>query len=152
MGTGGYKSAVPKWEAMEADLRARGITPGTDGWPERSKHWWYGHGGTLNPQTGATIFRVKILVPSQELIKTMDDALAGLFKPERENDELTRALGNPEKGGRTRGKGPGVNWKRGFPEYDDTYRSRQRKKDRDADRLGKIETELAGMKKVVEEG
>jgi len=30
MGTGGYKSAVPKWEAMEADLRARGITPGTD--------------------------------------------------------------------------------------------------------------------------
>ena len=36
LGTDGYKSAVPKWEAMEADLRARGITPGTDTWPERS--------------------------------------------------------------------------------------------------------------------
>ena len=31
LGTGGYKSAVPKWEAMEAEMRGRGITPGTDG-------------------------------------------------------------------------------------------------------------------------
>ena len=59
LGTGGYKSVVPKWEAMEADLRARGITLGTYGWPERSKHWWYGHGGTLNPETGAHFFEKK---------------------------------------------------------------------------------------------
>src|SRR3954469_3747808 len=27
MGTGGYKSAIPKWETMEKDMRARGFTP-----------------------------------------------------------------------------------------------------------------------------
>ena len=56
IGTCGYKSVVPKWEAMEAEMRGRGFIPGTDGWPERSKHWWYEHGGRLNPETGATIF------------------------------------------------------------------------------------------------
>ena len=56
LGTGGYKTAVPKWEAIEADLRKREITPGTNVWPERAKHWWYAHGGTLDPKTGETIF------------------------------------------------------------------------------------------------
>ena len=77
---------MPKWEAMEADMRAREITPGTDGWPERSKHWWYVHGGTLNPETGAKIFQEKILIPSKALIQAMADAQAGKFRPEREND------------------------------------------------------------------
>ena len=132
-------------------MRGRGITPGTYGWPDRPKHWWYGHGGTLDPETGATIFREKFLIPSNALVKAMADAQAGLFRPERENDELTRALGNPEKPGRTRGKGADVSWKKGFPESNDySYRSRQRKKDREADRTGKIEADLAGMKKVVE--
>ena len=35
LGPGGYKGAVHKWEAMEADLRAKGITLGTEGRPER---------------------------------------------------------------------------------------------------------------------
>ena len=113
LGTGGYVSAVPKWEAMEDAFRAKGITPGTDGWPERAKHWWYAHGGTLHPETGETVFNEKILHPSQKLIDAMADAQRGIFKPERENDELTRALGNPEHPGRTRGKGAGVPWKKG---------------------------------------
>ena len=54
----------------------------------------------------------------------MADAGKGTFRPKRENGELTRTLGNPEHPGRTRGKGAGVPWKKGFPEYDDTYRSR----------------------------
>ena len=154
LGTGGYKSAIPKWEKMEADLTASGITPGNDAWPERARHWWYGHGGELDPETGATIFREKILVPSKALIKAMADAQTGAFRPERENDELTRALGTKEKGGRTRGKGADIPWKKGFPEYADSYRSRQRKKDREAaleaDRIGRVEAELARMNKVVE--
>src|SRR4051812_21385759 len=32
MGTGGYKSAVPKWRTMENKMSARGVTPCTDGW------------------------------------------------------------------------------------------------------------------------
>jgi hypothetical protein len=38
LGPRGYMSAVPKWEAMENELRNKGITLGTEGWPERAKH------------------------------------------------------------------------------------------------------------------
>ena len=59
LGTGGYKSAIPKWEKMEADLRARGITPGNDAWPERARHWWYGHGGSWTQKQGQQFFERK---------------------------------------------------------------------------------------------
>ena len=39
----------------------------------------------------------------------------GKFVPDRENDKLTRALGNPEHPGRTRGTPGSVAWKVGFP-------------------------------------
>ena len=101
MGPGGYKGAVPKWEAMEADLRAKGITLGTEGWPERAKHWWYAHGGYLDPETGMCTHREKTFTPTQKLIDAMAEAQAGLYRVDRENDELTKALGNPEHLGRT---------------------------------------------------
>src|SRR5215216_7054358 len=47
--------------------------------------------------------------------------------PNRENDELTRALGNPEHPGRTQGKCV-VPWYEGFADWNDDYRSRARKK------------------------
>jgi hypothetical protein len=37
------------------------------------------------------------------------------FVPDRENDLLMLVLGNPEKGGRTRGLGPSYPWSLGFP-------------------------------------
>ena len=47
--------------------------------------------------------------------------------PNRENDELARALGNPEHPGRTRGKGV-VPWYEGFSDWNTDYRSRARNK------------------------
>ena len=52
LGTGGYKRAVPKWEATEAKMLAEGVIPATADWPERSKNWFYAHGGQLDPVTG----------------------------------------------------------------------------------------------------
>ena len=71
----------------------------------------------------------------------------------RENDELTRALGNPEHGGRVRGRGVGVSWKEGFSQDEDRYgyRSRKRKKDREADQFASIQRELAGLKQQMAE-
>ena len=50
-----------------------------------------------------------------------------MFTPNRENDELTRALGNPEHPGRTRGKGT-IPWYEGFSDWNADYRSRARRK------------------------
>ena len=51
----------------------------------------------------------------------------GVFTPNRKNDELTRALGNPEHLGRTRGKGD-IPWYEGLSEWNTDYRTRARKK------------------------
>ena len=48
LGQGGYKIAIPKWEKMEQDLLDRGIQPATMNWLERSRTWFYGHGGSLD--------------------------------------------------------------------------------------------------------
>ena len=59
-GQGGYKMAKPKWEKMEHDLIDKDITPATITWHERSKNWYYAHGGPLDPETGECIFGQKI--------------------------------------------------------------------------------------------
>ena len=54
-------------------------------------------------------------------------------------DELTKALENPEKSGRTRGFGPDVPSRLGFPEDRQSYRSRARaKKRREQEEEGRL--------------
>ena len=55
LGSSGYKSAVPKWEAFENEQREKGITPQTDDWPESSKLWLFTHGAGLDPNTGLIV-------------------------------------------------------------------------------------------------
>jgi hypothetical protein len=74
----------------------------------------------------------KVKVPREKWIQVTTDIKAGKLKfaPDREKDLLTLVLGNPEKGGRTRGFGPSVPWSLGFPADAETYRSRARAKQR----------------------
>ena len=138
MGTGGYKSAAPKWDAFEKKLLDAGVTPVTIFFPPRCRTWFFGHGGKLDPKTGKVILKASLKGADQELLDAIDDAKKGIFKPDRENDELTRALKNPEHPGRTRGVGV-VPWYEGLAEFHESYRSRERKKKKEADRFEKME-------------
>ena len=89
---------------MEQDLLDRGIQPATMNWPKRSRIWFYGHGGSLDPLTGDCIYGPKIQLAAQRLQEAIQAAAEGIFQPDRDRDELTYALGNPEHQGRTRGK------------------------------------------------
>ena len=40
LGLGGYPTAIKKWNKMEADLLAKGITPESLEWGERAKNWF----------------------------------------------------------------------------------------------------------------
>src|SRR5664279_6026443 len=91
----------------------------------------------------------KIQTVTKEIVKAIENVQKGTFKPDRENDELTLALGNPEHGGRTRGYGPGVSWKAGFPECADSYKSRQRKKKQEADRIQRLEANHEELQRMV---
>ena len=120
MGPGGYRIWGPKWEKMENDLRARGIPLGTEGCDPRAKSWWYGHGGSLHPETGMCVHRKISFRPTQALIDAMTEAQEGKIKFNREKDALTKALGNDEHPGHVRGRGK-IPWKEGFPQDNDPY-------------------------------
>ena len=53
----------------------------------------------MDPATGQIIVKANLKKASDALLEAIEDARKGLFQPERENDELTRALGNPEHAG-----------------------------------------------------
>ena len=52
----------------------------------------------------------------------------GSLEHDRENDLLTKALGNKEHPGRTRVIGSKVGWKHGFPDTAGQYKTRNRYK------------------------
>jgi hypothetical protein len=57
-GQGGYKSGKHKWKKMEDDLIAKGIVPKILKWNDRSRDWFYGHGGKLDSE-GKCIYTKK---------------------------------------------------------------------------------------------
>ena len=72
MGTGGYKTAVPKWEKTEDEMRKKGVTPATNKCHVRSKNWLLGHGGSYDTETGEIIVTKKAITkPKDELVKVI---------------------------------------------------------------------------------
>ena len=78
---------------------------------------------------------------AQRLQDAIHAAAQGTFQLDREKDELTYALQNPEHPGRTRGKGV-LLWKYGFRDYIDTYRSRDRRENEEHLHLRRLEEQL----------
>jgi hypothetical protein len=132
LGRGGYEAAIPKRWKMEQDLIAKGIISAVFHWPERSKNWYYAHGGRLNSDDGTLEFPPTLQEKPLELMNKIEDVKAGRLKVDREMDELTMALGNLEHPGRCRGYGV-VSWKYAFKGNLDSYRSRKRRKEREED-------------------
>ncbi|KAK1644144.1 hypothetical protein QYE76_061949 [Lolium multiflorum] len=134
-GRGGYGVAMPKWDAQEAEMELNGITPEPtrEGWDIRARNWFLAHGCEYDMKTGNIVESdSRVRVPREKWIEVTTDIKAGKLKfaPDREKDLPTLVLGNPEKGGRTRGFGPSVPWSLGFPADAETYRSRARAKQR----------------------
>ena len=127
-GSGGYLEARPKWAKAKNDLLEKGIEPETMNWPDRCRTWFFGAGGTLDPVSGKCHWTDEQLqIPVKNLRHYIDAAQRGTFLPNREKDELTMALGNPEHPGRTRGTPGSVPWKAGFPDAGG-YKTQERRK------------------------
>ena len=99
----------------------------------------------MDPVTVKCVFsKEQLATPLQAIKAAVKDVKDGKFCPDREKDELSCALGNKEKTGRTRGTEGSKPWKYGFPESADTYRSRERKREEDRDRLKDLEDIVRG--------
>lgn len=151
LGSGGYMTALPRWRRYEDALLKRNIIPQTHDWPDRSKFWLFAHGATLDAETGMIVaegpWSEKIRQVVSDLEKAIEAVRKGTFVPDRENDELTKALGNPEKWGRTRGFGATTPWNQGFPADLGTYRSRGRSKRKALERISTLEEKVAFLLK-----
>ena len=58
---------------------------------------------TLNQLDETLVVPEHVQEVSRDLVAAIDEAQQGTFQPQRENDELTRALKNLEHPGRARG-------------------------------------------------
>ena len=86
-------------------------------WTDRCRTWFFGAGGTLDPVSGRCVWTNELLrIPVKKIQQYIDAAQEGTFVLDRENDELTMALGNPKHPGRTRGTPGSIPWKVGFPD------------------------------------
>ena len=92
MGSGDYRSAIPKWQRMEEDLLAKGIQTFSIDWPKRFKNWFFTHDGSLDPETGESVDGGTIKEAARRLFYIVDASASGAFVPNREKDELTYAL------------------------------------------------------------
>ena len=81
----------------------------------------------MDPKTGEVSLKACLNGADDALIIAIEEARTGVFQPNRENNELTCALGNPEHPGRTRGKGA-IPWYEGFSDWNADYRKRARRK------------------------
>ena len=110
LGTGGYATAMPKWDKIEEALLAKGIIPEPirDEWEQRARNFFLAHGSEYDNETGDLVCNEGIRVPRETWLKVVKEIKEGKtkFRADREKDLLTKVLGNPEKGGRTRGFGP----------------------------------------------
>jgi hypothetical protein len=88
---------------MEEDLLAQGNIPAVVDWPERVKNWYSAHGGTINFEDGTLDYPPLLRETALEIFKIIEDVRAGKVKIDREIDELTMALKNPEHPGCCRG-------------------------------------------------
>ena len=114
------------WEQREQSLIASGVTPETADWQPRLKHWLFGRGATLSNDGSLQCRNPRQQQIAQKIGEAHDLSSQRSFNPDREKDELTLALGNKEHPGCTQGVGL-VNWKVGFPQDVDNYKSRKRK-------------------------
>lgn len=129
LGTGGYQRQVPKWRAEDAAKKAAGLPVLSELVGERPANWMRARKPN-ETETGLSFDDPMVEEASRSILAVAAKQREGNFKPRREKDVLTVALGNPEHPGRVRGISSKEGWKDGFgPEWEGEYRRRDRYKE-----------------------
>ena len=105
----------------------------------------------MDPVSGRCVWTNELLrIPVKKIQQYIDAAPEGTFVPDRENDELTMALGNPEHPGRTQGTPGSLPWKAGFPDAGG-YKSQERRKKVQQSELQALKERVMGLEEREEE-
>ena len=153
LGPSGYAGNEAKIAALEAPFLAKNIIPEPLEWIPRARNWFYAHDGTLDALGKAIMNQKHIdhplgkeqpMIPIDKIRSAHEDVKKGRFIPDRENDELARALGK-EQPGRSRGLTGSPPWMIAFSEERKRFpdRSHLRRKEREAAEKAADEAEKA---------
>ena len=71
---------------MEDNLVERGIVPASFDWPQRAKHFFYAHGGSLNLEDGSLVTSDSIREAANRLVEALKAVFEDSFKPHREKE------------------------------------------------------------------
>jgi hypothetical protein len=149
LGPGGYMRKLPQWARREDELVLRGVVPETSEMCPRSRNYLLARGAAVSDDGSLTFRNDRAAEVSRKIVGAHAQSSQGSFHPLREDDELTRALGNKEHGGRTRGVGL-VPWKEAFPQDKEMYRKHKRVR-RDPETDPKLEARLRDLEEKMAE-
>ncbi|KAK3155200.1 hypothetical protein QOZ80_2BG0200150 [Eleusine coracana subsp. coracana] len=116
LGSGRYKKKIPIWREQEAKLHTGGKPDPLPNTNERTRNWVYGRIELI--EEGEIIVKDHA---TSEFVQALKGPIAaqteaGLFTPEYHKNELAKAIGTKEHGGRVRGVSSSATWKEGFSE------------------------------------
>ncbi|RCV17391.1 LOW QUALITY PROTEIN: hypothetical protein SETIT_3G216200v2 [Setaria italica] len=128
LGARGYASKIAKWRREEEAQMRVGLPDLFEGLDECSKNWVLARISKVTPND-----KVKFKHPTKDEIYARLEQLTeaqkkGRFKPNREKDHLTAAIGTAQHSGRVRRISSTLIWGKAFPNNQATYKKRNRYK------------------------
>nr|BAD33694.1 hydroxyproline-rich glycoprotein-like [Oryza sativa Japonica Group]BAD34162.1 hydroxyproline-rich glycoprotein-like [Oryza sativa Japonica Group] len=109
-------------------MRKKGQLVPMEEWTQRSRNWVRARTPKITDE-GKVSFEDPELQSIADKIENLSSSQKkGFFKPKREKDVLSTALGTPEHGGRVRGVSSKMSWKEGFKH--DPHKKREAYKDK----------------------
>ena len=125
MGSSGYAGKIPIWQKEIEDAINAGKEIPYANLDERTKNWMLARRSTSSLCAELSFNKPETLEVVKKFTEIQAQVTQGSFVPDRENAILTKALGNKEHPGRTRGISSKVPWKKVFP--NDLYKYKSRK-------------------------
>jgi len=130
LGIGGYQRKLAQWEQEDEAQRAKGLPALLDQLGRRGSRWVRAHVPAKEAKSGFSFSDPMVDEAAKNIFAVAAKQQEGKFKPQREKDVLTVALGNPEHPGHVRGISSKEGWKEGFrPEWEAMYRKWDRYKE-----------------------
>ena len=102
LGPDGYYGKEEQFRKMEEEaIASRSFS--LSGLKLRSRNWILGRSTSIEASSGLKFNNLETEQAVSKILKYAEDKEKGSFKPSRERDELSFALGNPKHTGHTRG-------------------------------------------------
>uniref|UniRef100_K3YD16 Ubiquitin-like protease family profile domain-containing protein n=1 Tax=Setaria italica TaxID=4555 RepID=K3YD16_SETIT len=128
LGVGGYTAKVAKWRREEKERRRAGLPDMFAGLDERSMNWVLARIPTVTTDNKVKFKHRSTTIIYERLEQLAEVQKKGLFRPDKEKDQLTAAIGTVEHSGCVRAMSSTLPWGKAFPNDQANYRKCKRYK------------------------